>query len=132
MWKLVQNVDLVVASRYCEGGGVGNWSPLRRRISQGAQLLGRILLPEVFGRVSDPLSGCFMFYRKTLIGVELNPIGYKMLIEVLTRGRVTSIAELPYHMRARERGRSKASGARSLDFAMQLLRLRKALREAGR
>jgi dolichol-phosphate mannosyltransferase len=73
-----------------------------------------------------------MFHRKALIGIELNPIGYKTLIEVLTRGRVTSIAELPYQMQARERGRSKASGARSLDFALQLLRLRKALREAGR
>jgi dolichol-phosphate mannosyltransferase len=132
MWKLVQDVDLVVAGRYCEGGGVGNWALLRRGFSRGAQLLGRILLPEVFGRVSDPLSGCFMFRRKVLIGVELKPIGYKTLIEVLTRGRVTSIAEFPYQMRARESGRSKANGSRSLDYALQLLRLRKALREAAR
>jgi dolichol-phosphate mannosyltransferase len=71
-----------------------------------------------------------MFRRKVLIEIELNPIGYKTLIEVLTRGRVTSIAEFPYQMRARQRGKSKANGARSLDFALQLFRLRKALREA--
>jgi dolichol-phosphate mannosyltransferase len=132
MWKLVQDVDLVVASRYCKGGGVGNWDLLRRLFSRGAQLLGRIVLPEIFGRVSDPLSGCFMFRRKALIGCELNPIGYKTLIEVLTRGKVASIAEFPYQMRARERGKSNASGARSLDFVLQLFRLRRALREAGR
>jgi dolichol-phosphate mannosyltransferase len=130
MWKLVQDVDLVVASRYCEGGGVGNWDLFRRWFSHGAQLLGRSVLREIFARVSDPLSGCFMFRRKVLIEIELNPIGYKTLIEVLTRGRVTSIAEFPYQMRARQRGKSKANGARSLDFALQLFRLRKALREA--
>jgi dolichol-phosphate mannosyltransferase len=132
MWKLVQNVDLVVASRYCKGGSVGDWAMLRRLFSRGAQLLGIMILPQVFRRVTDPLSGCFMVRREALTGVELNPLGYKSLVEVLARGRVKSIAEFPYQMRSRERGESKATGARSLDFVLQLWRLRKAWSEARR
>jgi dolichol-phosphate mannosyltransferase len=132
MWKLVQGVDLVVASRYCKGGGVGDWSMLRRFFSRGAQLLGVMILPQVFRRVTDPLSGCFMLQREVLTGVELNPLGYKSLIEVMARGRVKNIAEFPYQMRSRERGESKATGARSLDFVLQLFRLRGAWRKARR
>ncbi len=132
MWELAQNVDLVVASRYCKGGGVGDWAWPRRLFSRGAQLLGIMILPQVFRRVTDPLSGCFMVRREALTGVELNPLGYKSLIEVLARGRVKSIAEFPYRMQSRARGESKATVGRSLDFAVQLWRLRKAWKEARR
>ena len=132
MWNLVHNADLVVASRYCKGGGVGDWPWSRRLFSRGAQLLGVLILPLVFGRLTDPLSGCFMLRREVLTGVELNPLGYKSLIEVLARGRVKNIAEFPYQMRSRERGESKATGGRSLEFIRQLWRLRQAWREARR
>lgn len=132
MWELAQNVDLVVASRYCKGGGVGDWAWPRRLFSRGAQLLGIMILPQVFRRVTDPLSGCFMVRREALTGVELNPLGYKSLIEVLARGRVKSIAEFPYRMQSRARGESKATGARSLDFVLQLFRLRSTWRKARR
>ena len=105
---------------------------LRRFFSRGAQLLGVMILPQVFRRVTDPLSGCFMLQREVLTGVELNPLGYKSLIEVMARGRVKNIAEFPYQMRSRERGESKATGARSLDFVLQLFRLRGAWRKARR
>jgi dolichol-phosphate mannosyltransferase len=67
-----------------------------------------------------------MFRRDAIVDVELNPLGYKSLIEILVRGRIRTVAELPYHMRERERGASKATGARSLDYIKQLIRLRKA------
>jgi dolichol-phosphate mannosyltransferase len=131
LWQLLQTNDLVVASRYCKGGGVGNWSITRRILSRGATLMGQIILPQVYNRVTDPLSGCYMFRRKTIANVELNPLGYKSLIEIMVRGRVRTITELPYHMRERERGKSKATGARSLDYIKQLIRLRKAWNKAS-
>lgn len=130
LWRLLQTNDLVVASRYCKGGGVGNWSISRRILSRGATFMGQIILPQVYNRVTDPLSGCYMFRRETAVNVELNPLGYKSLIEIMVRGRVRTIAELPYHMRERERGKSKATGARSLDYIQQLIRLRKAWHKA--
>lgn len=132
MWELAKDADVVIASRYCRGGGVGDWVLSRRLYSRGAQLMGRLVLPKVFCRVTDPLSGCYMCRRAALAGVELKPIGYKSLIEVLARGRVESIAEFPYQMQLRRRGASKANSARSLDYILQLFRLRKALRRACR
>jgi dolichol-phosphate mannosyltransferase len=130
LWQSIQTNDLVVASRYCKGGGVGNWSIYRRILSRGASLIGQIILPQVYNRTTDPLSGCYMFRRQAIVNVELNPLGYKSLIEILVRGRVRTIAEFPYQMRERERGASKATGARSLDYVKQLIRLRKAWNKA--
>lgn len=130
LWQLLQTNDLVVASRYCKGGGVGNWSMTRRILSRGATLIGQIILPQIYNRLTDPLSGCYMFRRETIVDVELNPLGYKSLIEIMVRGRIRTIAELPYQMRERERGASKATGARSLDYIKQLIRLRKAWNKA--
>lgn len=60
LWSEIQlGADLAVASRHIEGGGVSEWSLLRRFLSRGAQILGLIILPEVVGRVSDPMSGFF-------------------------------------------------------------------------
>lgn len=126
MWGLLHSHDLVVASRYCKGGGVGNWSMTRRFLSRGATIVGKIVLPQIYNRITDPLSGCYMFRREAIENVKLNPLGYKSLIEILVRGHIKTVAELPYHMRERERGTSKATGARSLDYIKQLLRLRKA------
>ena len=130
LWQMLQTNDLVVASRYCQGGGVGNWAIYRRILSRGASLIGQIILPQVYNRTTDPLSGCYMFRRQVVVNVELNPLGYKSLIEILVRGRVRTIAEFPYQMRERERGTSKATGARSLDYVKQLIRLRKAWNKA--
>jgi dolichol-phosphate mannosyltransferase len=132
LWQLLQTSDLVVASRYCQGGGVGNWSISRRILSRGATMMGQLILPQVYNRVTDPLSGCYMFRRQAVVNVELNPLGYKSLIEILVRGRIRTIAEFPYQMRERERGQSKATGARSLDYIKQLIRLRKAWIKARR
>ena len=133
MWELIGlNVDLVAASRYGEMGSTGEWTISRRILSRGAMQLGKILLPEVYRRVSDPLSGCFMLRRETVAGVELKPLGFKSLIEVLVRGQVVSIAECPYTMNPRQRGSSKARPLRSLDYVRQLIRLRAARRKSRR
>ena len=78
--------DLAVASRHVENGGVSDWSLARRMISRTAQLIGVVLLPEVVGRVADPMSGYFMLRRRSIAGRLLNPTGYKILIEVVARG----------------------------------------------
>ncbi len=130
MWNRAHDSDLVVASRYCTGGGVGDWPLRRRAFAYGARCLGVVLLPAIFRRVSDPLSGCFMFRREVLAGAEMNPIGYKSLVEVLVHGRVTTISECPYNMRKRRAGSSKATLMRSLEYIVQLWRLRAALEKA--
>ncbi len=116
--------DLAVASRHVQGGGVSSWSFMRRFLSRGAQLLGLILLPGVLERVSDPMSGYFIVRRSCIANVILNPVGYKILIEVLGRGKVRQIAEVGYVFQERQEGESKVTGKQYLEYLQHLIRLR--------
>jgi dolichol-phosphate mannosyltransferase len=116
--------DLAVATRYTEGGGVSDWNIFRRFISRGAQLIGLMILPGVVGRVSDPMSGYFMIRRSAIQNVDLHPLGYKILIEVLGRGRCRWIGEVPYVFRERDQGESKVTRKVYLDYLRHLWRLR--------
>jgi dolichol-phosphate mannosyltransferase len=107
-----------------DGGGVSDWSLLRRMISRSAQLAGLIILPEVIGRITDPMSGCFLVRRAALAGVALNPKGYKILIDVLARGHVPHIDEVGYVFRERQLGSSKLSARIYLQYLQQLAQLR--------
>jgi dolichol-phosphate mannosyltransferase len=119
-----RGADIAVATRYIEGGGVSDWSIFRRFISRGAQLIGLVILPGVVGRVTDPMSGYFMVRRSAIQGVDLHPLGYKILIEVLGRGQCRWIGEVPYVFRERDQGESKVTRKVYLDYLRHLLRLR--------
>lgn len=123
--RIEQGVDLAVASRHVQGGGVSDWSLSRRLISRGAQLLGLLLLPRVVSRLSDPMSGFFMVRRTAVTGVEFRPTGYKVLLEVLARGRVRSIAEVGYVFRERTDGGSKVTLSTYQKYVTHLFRLRR-------
>lgn len=125
MVKQVQaGADLAVASRHVEGGGVSDWSLLRRFLSRGAQMLGLLILPNVVGRVTDPMSGYFMVRRSAIAGPTLNPVGYKILLEVIGRGQVGDIAEVGYVFQERESGESKVTWKQYLEYLGHLVRLR--------
>ena len=118
------NVDLVVASRHVEGGGVSDWGFIRRVLSRGAQMLGLLILPNVIGRVSDPMSGYFMVRRSAIANCAMNPLGYKILIEVLGRGQIEKVAEVGYVFQERQEGESKVTWRQYVDYILHLLRLR--------
>ncbi|MEM9906702.1 MAG: glycosyltransferase [Cyanobacteria bacterium P01_D01_bin.44] len=122
--KIQAGADLAVASRHVEGGGVSDWSVVRRFLSRGAQMLGLLILPDVVGRVSDPMSGYFMVRRQAISGPTLNPLGYKILLEVIGRGRVKEIAEAGYVFQERESGESKVTWKQYIEYIGHLVRLR--------
>ena len=117
--------DLVVASRYCAEGDCDEWTPLRRLTSRAAWMMGRVLAPDVFRRVSDPLSGCYLVRRSVIEGIEFRPSGYKTLIEILARADVESVTEVGYSFQRRSAGRSKATTMQTLHYVRHLLRLRR-------
>jgi dolichol-phosphate mannosyltransferase len=119
-----EGADLAVASRHVEGGGVSDWSIVRRFLSRGAQVLGLIILPTVVGRITDPMSGYFMVRRSAIAGPVLNPMGYKILLEVLGRGRVEQIAEVGYVFQERLEGESKVTWKQYVEYLLHLGRLR--------
>lgn len=122
--EMLRGADLGIASRHVEGGGVSDWSLARRIISRGAQMIGFMLLPEVIGRISDPMSGFFMIRRTAIQERTLSPLGYKILVEVLGRGKVGWISEVPYTFRERVEGSSKLTNRIYLEYFQHLFRLR--------
>lgn len=133
LWaEIEKGADLAVASRHVEGGGVSDWSIIRRFLSRGAQTLGLVMLPNVIGRVSDPMSGFFLVRRQCLIGCNLTPLGYKILIEVLGRGKIGWIGEVGYVFQERQEGESKVTKTQYIDYIRHLIRLRLSLWQFNR
>ncbi len=100
--------DIAVASRYLPGAGRPGLSPGRRLVSQATRLLAWAALGGA-RRSTDPLSGFFVVRRSVVEGVELRPVGFKILLEILVRGRYGRVAEVPYVFVERGGGQSKAS-----------------------
>lgn len=114
--------DIVVASRYLPGAGRPGLTLWRRAVSQATRLLAWVML-RAARRSSDPLSGCFVVRRAVIDGVALRPIGFKILLEVLVRGRYQRVAEVPYVFVERRAGRTKATVGQGLHLLRQIAAL---------
>jgi dolichol-phosphate mannosyltransferase len=99
------------ASRYVRGGSAeGLEGVARKLVSRGLALTTRLaFLFTPIRNMTDPLSGFFVFRREIVEGVELEPIGWKISLEVLVRSRTQQPIEVPYVFARREDGRSKAT-----------------------
>jgi dolichol-phosphate mannosyltransferase len=120
--------DIAVASRYAAGGSSGNWGIGRRAMSLGANVSARLVVPSV-RHVNDPMSGFFALKRRVVEGVTLNPIGYKVLLEILAEAGDVSVKEVPYGFERRGTGRSKLKLSEHVNYLRHLSRL--ALRPQG-
>ena len=126
--KLVEQLrtteaEIAIASRYVEQGSVSDWKFRRRILSWTATLMAAVLLPGKIRGVKDPLSGFFCLKRSVLEGVVLKPIGYKILLEVLARGRWEKAVEVPYTFEERARGGSKMGPLQVWQYVIHLLRI---------
>ena len=121
--------EIVVGSRHLPGGGMSDWGVARRFISWTARRLSAAVLPGLLQRVSDPMSGFFLLRAAVLARASLDPIGYKILLEVLARGEYEHVAEVPFVFERREKGGSKMNARTALLYAVHLRRIRRAWRE---
>jgi len=119
-----EGAEIAIASRHVEGGGISQWSMARRMVSRTAQAIGLVVLPRSASRVSDPMSGYFLLNRSLIETVKLQPVGYKILMEVLARAKPTRIREVGYVFCEREKGGSKAGFGVFLQYLQHLWRLR--------
>jgi dolichol-phosphate mannosyltransferase len=122
--------DVVVASRYCDRGDVGNFSALRVALSRGSAMLAKALFPRRLRAVSDPMSGFFLLRRSAVNVAELQPRGFKILLEILLGGRSLTISEVPFRFGERHSGDSKASLREGTRYIRRLLELRVSGRSA--
>ncbi len=115
--------DLVVASRYMGSGSTaGLDGPIRRVVSNWSRGVTRVVIARSQS-VSDPLSGFFALRRSVVDGVELRPYGFKILLEIIARGRWSRLQEVPFVFADRMAGESKAGVSEGFRFARHLARL---------
>jgi dolichol-phosphate mannosyltransferase len=108
-----EGADLVIGSRYVDGGSIGNWGFVRRLVSAGGSLYARSLL----GVPVRDLTGGFKCYRRRVLEtIDLSAIhskGYAFQIETTYRALRAGfrVVEIPIHFVDREEGGSKMSRA---------------------
>ncbi|HMW61177.1 MAG TPA: polyprenol monophosphomannose synthase, partial [Leptospiraceae bacterium] len=118
-----EGYDLAVGSRAAEDGSFGEWSRVRRFMSWSATLMAKILLPV---QVKDPMSGFFLTSRGVFEKArdQINPVGFKILLEFLGRLRGLKVKEVGYTFRTRIHGETKLSGSVIRNYLVALLDLR--------
>ena len=106
-----EDADLVLGSRYVEGGGVENWGAVRRFVSSGGSLYARLLL----GVGIRDLTGGFKCYRRHVLeAIDIDAVtstGYAFQIETTYRALRSGfrVVEIPITFADREAGSSKMS-----------------------
>lgn len=104
---LLKGADIAIGSRYVNGNHIENWSKIRLFISRLGTLATNVLQRKEV-RIKDPLSGFFVVRRECIDGLQLQPEGFKILLEILIKGRIHEAVEVPFHFGNRHSGKSKA------------------------
>ena len=101
------DLDIVIGSRYVDGGGIGEWENRRAVMSRFATRLSRMVSRA---DLKDPMSGYFVIRREAFMGAvrDLSSIGFKILLDLFASSpRPLAFREMPYRFRPRKAGESK-------------------------
>lgn len=114
---LNNTADITVGSRHIPGGGCTSWPVFRQIISRAAGSLA-------FGltRLTDPTSGYMAVRSSTLSELELSPIGWKIVLEIVTRSQAR-VLEVPIIFRDRIHGHSKLTSVVQIQYLLHLFKL---------
>jgi dolichol-phosphate mannosyltransferase len=113
-----EGASFAIGSRYVEGGRTEDWAALRALNSWGATLLARPL-----SRVRDPMSGFFAVRRSRVPFQDLNPVGYKIALEILVKAGIRDPVEIPIVFTDRLHGESKMGLREQWRYVQHLGRL---------
>ncbi|GFJ96706.1 glycosyltransferase [Phytohabitans rumicis] len=117
--------ELVMASRYTDGGDPGGLSgPFRRLVSGASTWLAKATFPIRLRGVTDPMTGFFGLRRSAVDAGTLHSRGFKILLEILARYPRLRRAEVPLRFDKRLSGDSKGDARQGLEYLKQLPRLR--------
>ena len=121
--KAAEQADIAIASRYARNQGTKGWNPVRAAVSRLSTLAAAPLISKKNLGVTDPMSGFFVIHRRCIEGLTFQTTGFKLLLEILVRGRIQKALEVPYHFGLRRAGRSKASATVAFHYVHLLGRL---------
>ena len=116
--------DLVIASRFRDGGSIAGLSATRKLISRSLVGLARAAFPSRLRQVTDPLTGFFLVRRDALDLSALRPNGFKILLEILIRSPALAVSEISFRFGIRPAGESKASVPEVVRYLALVWRLR--------
>jgi dolichol-phosphate mannosyltransferase len=124
--EAAQRADLVIGSRYVEGGGVSNWGALRRVVSRGGSAYARLVLGV---EVKDLTGGFKCIRREVLETIDLDSVdarGYAFQVEVTYRALQAGfkVVEVPIVFRDRHAGSSKMDSSIVLEAIWRVPRMR--------
>ncbi len=128
--KLVESLmtggDISIGTRYkIKGGGVEeDWSMPRKMLSRASAMFVRGFVPAL-RNIKDPLTGFFAVQRNVIKNVELTPIGFKILAEILVKGKYHDVREVPFVFGTRRFGKSHLNMREEINFIVHNIRLRK-------
>jgi len=116
----LDGADFVIGSRYVPGAGTDeSWGVFRWLNSKVATLLARPLTSA-----RDPMAGFFALHKNIFAQADkLNPIGYKIALELIVKCRCRNIREIPIHFANRKFGESKLSLREQVNYIKHLKRL---------
>ena len=118
---LSNKAEFTVGSRYCGGGGFGfDWAIHRKIISGVATLLAAGV-----SKSTDPMSGFFCTTKTVLArgSKSINPIGFKIGLEVMARCRANPVVDVPITFQSRIAGESKLTMKQNIQYLQQLAAL---------
>jgi dolichol-phosphate mannosyltransferase len=124
--EAAKDADLVLGSRYVDGGGIRDWGMLRRLVSRGGGMYARVLLGV---GIHDLTGGYKCIHREVLEAIELDSVraeGYVFQIEVTYRTLLAGfrVREVPIVFSDRTAGTSKMSARIAAEAMWLVPRLR--------
>lgn len=116
--------QLAIGSRYIKGGGTEGWPISRQIISRFAKTLA---FPVA--SLKDATSGFCLFRRNVIEGVALDPVGWKIVLEVFVKGNYNTYMEFPIIFKDRQHGKSKLGKNAVLNYLEHLGKLNRWMKE---
>ncbi len=113
-------LEIVVGSRYVEGGGTGDLDQSRVQLSHIATRIAKL---ATHASLKDPMSGFFLLRRPLLDRTirRMSGKGFKILLDLfMSADAPVRFGEIPYKMRSRARGQSKLDQLVAWEFGMLL------------
>ena len=114
---LAESADMVVGSRYVQGGSIPDWPWPRRLLSY----LGGVLAWPLT-ELKDPMSGFFATRQERLAAVDPTAAGFKIGLEIIAQGGDRlRLQEVPIEFRDRTKGQSKIGLGQMAAYVRRLM-----------
>jgi len=116
------NHDIVIGSRYVDGGSIVGWPVTRHLLSKGANYFARSLLNV---KTNDITTGFFLVRKKILTDVNFTTNGHQFLLELLVKSNYKIAKEIPIKFQNRTRGKSNLDSTDIRNFISSIIELRR-------